>query len=140
MALNAEEVAKLVAEYGQRVALRGGNVYRAKAYSRAAENLAALTEPLDQVIAEERLREIPGVGDAIADLIVKLHKTGSDPKLDAMRKEIPPGVLEMLSVPGLRYEKVLKLYQELGIASLDALEEAARADRLKNIKGFGPAL
>jgi DNA polymerase (family 10) len=57
-----------------------------------------------------------------------------------MRKDIPEGVLEMLSVPGLRADKVLKLYKELGITSLAGLEAAARADRLKGVKGLGPAL
>jgi DNA polymerase (family 10) len=57
-----------------------------------------------------------------------------------MRREIPAGVLEMLSVPGLRSDKVLKLYKQLGIASLDELEAAARQDRIKNMKGLGPAL
>jgi hypothetical protein len=57
-----------------------------------------------------------------------------------MRKEIPAGVLEMLSVPGLRPDKVLKLYQTLGISSLAELEETVRADRLKGIKGLGPGL
>jgi DNA polymerase (family 10) len=57
-----------------------------------------------------------------------------------MRKEIPARVLEMLSVPGLRPGKVLKLYKELGIMSLAGLEAAARADRLKGVKGLGPAL
>jgi DNA polymerase (family 10) len=65
-ALAAPEVAKLLHEFGQRMALRGGNPYRAKAYTRAAENLLALTEPLEDLVAQERLKEIPGVGDAIA--------------------------------------------------------------------------
>jgi DNA polymerase (family 10) len=58
-----------------------------------------------------------GVGAAIADIIAKLHKTGTHAGLEAMRKDIPAGVLELLSVPGLRPEKVLKLYSELGMAS-----------------------
>jgi DNA polymerase (family X) len=140
MALDASAVAKLLHELGQRTALRGGNPYRARAYSRAAGNLLALTMPLDQIVAEDRLREIPGVGDAIADIIAKLHKTGTHAGLEAMRKDIPAGVLELLSVPGLRPEKVLKLYNELGIASLEGLEQAARQDRLKNVKGLGAAL
>ena len=77
MPLDASAVAKLLHEFGQRTALRGGNPYRARAYSRAAESLLALTMPLEQIVAEDRLREIPGVGDAIADIIAKLHKTGT---------------------------------------------------------------
>jgi DNA polymerase (family X) len=138
--LDATEVAKLLAEYGQRTALAGGNPYRAKAYLRAAESLTALAEPLDCIIDEGRLREIPGVGEAIADIITRLHRTGTHPFLERMRKEIPAGVLEMLSVPGLRPDKVLTLYKKLGIASLDELEVAARQDRIKSLKGLGPAL
>ena len=103
-AANTQEVAKLLREYAQRTALRGGNPYRAKAYSRAADSLAALALPLGGLIAEGRLTEIPGVGDAIADIITKLHQTGTHPSLEKLRKEIPAGVLELLSVPGLRVD------------------------------------
>jgi DNA polymerase (family 10) len=133
-------VAKLLREFAQRSALRGGNPYRAKAYSRAADALAALAEPLEDLIAQDRLQEIPGVGAAIADIITKMHRTGSHPGLESMRKEIPEGVLEMLAVPGLRPDKILKLYQALGITSLDALEQAAKDDRIKANKGLGASL
>jgi hypothetical protein len=127
--LDASGVAKLLAEYGRRTALAGGNPYRSKAHLRAAESLAALAEPLGRIVAEGRLREIPGVGDAIADIITKLHRTGSHPSLERIRREIPGGVLEMLSIPGLRPDKVLKLHKQLGIASLAELEAASREDR-----------
>lgn len=138
--LDARGVANLLREYAQRTALRGGNPYRAKAYSRAADSLAALADPLDVLIAEDRLMEIPGVGEAIADTITKLHKMGTHPSLEKLRKEIPEGVLEMLAVPGLRPEKVLRLYKDLGIASLAELEAAAKGDRIKKAKGLGAAL
>jgi len=67
-------VAGLLEEYGRRTMLLCGNPYRAKAYIRAAENLALLTEPLETVVAEGRLREISGVGKAIADIIDKLSR------------------------------------------------------------------
>ncbi|MET4331193.1 DNA polymerase/3'-5' exonuclease PolX [Bradyrhizobium sp. i1.15.2] len=104
--VDGRTVVSLLREYAQRAALRGGNPYRAKAYARAADSLAALAVPLDVLIAEDRLTEIPGVGEAIADIIVKLHKTGSHPSLEKLRKKFPEGVLKMLSVPGLRPEKV----------------------------------
>jgi DNA polymerase (family 10) len=138
--LDASQVAALLAEYGRRSSLRGGNPYRTKAYIRAAENLLALAEPLDRLIAEGRLTEIPGVGGSIADIIVKLHRNGTHPSLEKLRREVPPGVLEMLSVPGLRPDKVLKLHTGLGISSLDELEQAARSDRLRPIKGLGASL
>jgi DNA polymerase (family X) len=139
-ALDARSVASLLREYAQRTALRGGNPYRAKAYSRAADSLAALAVPLDVLIADDRLTDIPGIGDAIADMVTKLHKTGTHPSLEKLRKEIPAGVLEMLAVPGLRPEKVLRLYKDLGITSLAELEAAAKNDRIKKAKGLGAAL
>ena len=138
--LDAPTVAQLLREFAGRASLRGGNPYRAKAYARAADSIGALAVPLDQIIAEDRLTEIPGIGDAIADIVTKLHRTGTHPGLEAMRKEIPAGVLEMLAVPGLRPDKVLKLYKELGIISVAELEQAAREDRLKRVKGLGGAL
>jgi DNA polymerase (family 10) len=137
---DTQTVARLLREYAQRSALRGGNPYRAKAYSRAAESLLTLAEPLDELAAQDRLQEIPGVGEAIADIITKIHRTGTHPNLEAMRKEIPAGVLEMLAIPGLRPDKVLKIYKTLGIESLAELEGAARADRIKVTKGLGASL
>jgi DNA polymerase (family 10) len=137
---DTQTVARLLREYAQRSALRGGNPYRAKAYSRAAESLLTLAEPLDELAAQDRLQEIPGVGEAIADIITKMHRTGTHPNLEAMRKEIPAGVLEMLAIPGLRPDKVLKIYKTLGIESLAELEGAARADRIKATKGLGASL
>ena len=137
---DAKAVANLLREYARRTALRGGNPYRAKAYSRAADSLTGLAEPLSRLIEEKRLTEIPGVGEAIADIITRLHRTGTHPSLEKLRKEVPAGVLEMLAVPGLRPEKVLRLYQDLGIASLADLEAAAKDDRVKKAKGLGAAL
>jgi DNA polymerase (family X) len=139
-ALDASAVAALLREFGQRSALRGGNPFRAKAYGRAADNLLALSLPLDQIIAQDRLREIPGIGDAIADIIKKLHATGAHPALAKMRREIPAGVLEMPTIPGLRADKVIKLYQELGLTLLEELEEAAREGKLQKVKGLGASL
>jgi DNA polymerase (family X) len=139
-ALDASSVAALLREFGQRSPLRGGNPFRAKAYARAADNLLALSIPLESVIAQDRLQEIPGIGDAIADIVKKLHATGTHPALEKMRKEIPSGVLDMLTIPGLRPDKVIKIYNELGITSLAELEEAAREGRLQKVKGLGAAL
>jgi DNA polymerase (family 10) len=81
---------------------------------------------LAMLLAGLPVAAFPGVGDAIAEIVTKLHATRTHPALEKMRKEIPAGVLEMLTVP-----KVLKLYQELGLSSLTELKEAVRGDRLR---------
>ena len=138
--LDASAIAKLLVEFGQRTALRGGNPYRARAYYRAADTLRSLAIPIGRLIREGRLRELPGVGSAIAEIIAKLHDTGTHPMLERSRQEFPAGLLELLTIPGLRPDKVLKLHRELGVSNIDELEQAARDDRLASIKGLGPAL
>jgi DNA polymerase (family 10) len=91
-------------------------------------------------VKQQRLQDIPGVGDAIAGVITQLCQTGSHPSLEKMRADVPQSVLEMLTIPGLRPEKVMKLHKELGISTIEELETAVREDRLKAIKGLGPAL
>ena len=86
--LDAAAVAALLVELGRRTALTGDNYFRAKAYQRAADALSALVEPLDRVIAEKRLRQLPGIGETIADIITKLQRTGTHPLLDKLRKKL----------------------------------------------------
>jgi DNA polymerase (family 10) len=138
--LDAPAVARLLLELGQRLVLAGENPYKARSYSRAAESLLPLSEPLEEVIAAGRLQEIPGVGAALSETIQRLHRDSITPRLEALRAEVPAGVLELLAIPGLRPQKVLDLYRKLGITSVDELEAACRQDRLMETKGFGPAL
>jgi DNA polymerase (family X) len=138
--LERPEVADLLLEIGRRASLEGGNPYTAKAYVRAAESLRNASRPLAEMIRRGELRQIPGVGDAIAERITNLHRTGTDPTLTKMRAKLPTGVLDLLAVPGLRPEKVLRLHDELGIGSLDDLEQACREGRLEGVKGLGPVL
>ena len=133
---DTQKVARLLREYAQRTSLRGGNPYRGKAYATAADNLAALSQPLERLIAAGTLTEIPGIGDAIADIITKIHQSGSHPSLDKLRKEVPEGVLELFAVPGLRPDKILKLHQELGISSLAELEKAASEAGSGRLRGL----
>jgi DNA polymerase (family X) len=83
--LDAPTVARLLDEIGQRLVLAGENPYKARSYTRAAESLQLLGEPLEQVIAAGRLQEIPGVGTALSETIRQLHRDGITPRLEAMR-------------------------------------------------------
>jgi DNA polymerase (family 10) len=109
--------------------------YRAKAYLKAAESLGALSQPLDRIIKAGTLIDIPGIVDAIADIITKLHETGSHPSLEKLRKEVPDGVLELFAILGIRPDKILKLHHELGISSLTELEAAAKEDPICSVGG-----
>src|SRR5215208_3639107 len=126
--LDASAVAALLIEIGRRLVLAGENPYNARAYSRAAQNLLTLTLPLGEVIAAGRLREIPGVGEALAATIEQLYARATTPKLEALRADAPVGVLEMLGIPGLSPQKVRQIHKTLGIENLADLESACRED------------
>ena len=132
-------VAKILQELAQRMELEDANPYRARAYSRAAENLSLTPIPLSEMIAQDRLQEIPGVGEALAAVITKIYQTGGHKSLEGMRGKIPAGVLDMLRIPGLRADRVRKLYTDLGIASVAQLEKAAQDGELEKARGFGAA-
>lgn len=137
-ALETTEVARLLVELGHRTELAGESPFKARAYHRAAEALCTLTVPLGEVVARGALQRIPGVGAAIADKITSFHHTGTHPTLEALRKKLPPGVLDMLRIPGLSTKQVLQIHQKLGIASIDELAEACNGGALP--EGLSPAL
>src|SRR5215207_7181555 len=137
---DAPAVARRLVEISQRLRLAGESPYRARAYARAAENLLTLTVPLEDVIAQGRLREIPGVGAALADVIRTLHQHGTTPRLEAMRADVPASLLEFLNIPGLALDKIAHIHQHRGITTLADLEQACRQDRLKATKGLGATL
>jgi DNA polymerase (family 10) len=132
-------VVNLLRELGQRLELEGANPYRARAYARAADSLSVSPYPLGQLVKEGRLTELPGVGDALAAVIEEIHQTGTHSSLKSLRQKTPPGVLEMIRIPGLRPERIRKIYQDLGVSSVSELEEAVRSGRLDKLKGYGPA-
>jgi len=134
--LSTPAIAGLLVEIGQRLELGGESPFKSRAYYTAAENLLSLGEPLPELIKRGKLRTIPGVGEAIAEKIIKLYNTGTHPTLDRLREEMPVGVLDLLRIPGLGPKKAAQLYQDLKIASIAELEAACREGRVRGCKGM----
>jgi DNA polymerase (family X) len=132
-------IAQLLNEIGQRMELKE-EPNKARAYYRAVQSLLTLPESIDSIVEQGRLREIPGVGEAIEEKIQTLYQTGTHPFLERLRQEIPATVLEMLAVPGLSSQKVMALYRQLSIGSLTELEAACQSGLIASTKGFGPSL
>src|SRR5688500_10710607 len=138
--LNAIQVAELLNEIGERLELNGESRLKFKAYYKGAHALLSVPIPLDDLVGQGRLREIPGIGAVMADKIETMHRTGTHPTLERLREQYPVELLQILKVPKLRREKVIQLYEQLGISTLEELEKACRANKLAGVKGFGPAL
>lgn len=135
--MRAAQVADVLDEIGRLLEFKGENPFKVRAYVNAARALADLDEPLEIVLAEGRLRGIPGIGAAIADKVATYAETGSIPLLERLRGEIPAGVLELVAVPGLGPKRARAAFQALGVASLEDLEKAAVSGRLAEVPGFG---
>lgn len=117
--------------------LRGDNPFKIRAYQAAARTLETMPEDLGQLIAEERLTDIRGIGAELAERILELHATGRCALLDELRAGIPPGLIEMLEIPGLGPKKAKALHAELAVDSIEGLRKACEEGRVAGIKGFG---
>src|SRR5215831_843735 len=90
--------------------LKGENAFRCRAYEIAADRIAGLSEDLATLVAEDRLRELPGIGEALADKIRELVTTGRLQFLESLRAEFPPGILDLLKIPDLGPRKAAALW------------------------------
>ncbi|MFF0413730.1 DNA polymerase/3'-5' exonuclease PolX [Kitasatospora sp. NPDC004745] len=131
-----DQVRELLQEYADLINITGGDAFRARAYEKAARAVGGHPEDLAGLDAKG-LQRIPGVGRSTAEKVAEYLSTGSITALDELRAEIPPGVREMMAVPGVGPKRALALHRDLGLASVDDLAEAVRADRLSDVAGFG---
>ncbi|MFM7034735.1 MAG: DNA polymerase/3'-5' exonuclease PolX [Planctomycetia bacterium] len=117
----------------------GGNAFRVRAYRNAARTIQSMVESLSSVRGDtgRKLTDIEGIGADLAGKIETLLDTGRLPLLDDLQKRVPAVVFELMRVPGLGPKKVKALVDGLGIDSLDSLEQACQAGRVRELKGFG---
>ncbi|MEV8596276.1 DNA polymerase/3'-5' exonuclease PolX [Streptomyces sp. NPDC052012] len=137
MARSNDEVAALFQEYADLIAITGGEAYRARVYEKAARAIGGHHTDVATLDAKG-LREIPGVGKSIADKVGEYFRTGSVSAVDELRAKVPAGVRRLTAIPTLGPKKAMTLYEELGISSVDELLDAIRAEKLRDMKGFGP--
>ncbi|MGD2178017.1 MAG: DNA polymerase/3'-5' exonuclease PolX [Anaerolineae bacterium] len=117
--------------------IRGANYHRIMAYRRAAENIAAIGRPLKEIWHQGELESIPGIGSTLAAKIDELMRTGRLEAYQELRAQVPEGVVAMLQVTGIGPKSAARFWKELGTESVEALERAARAGRLRELGGFG---
>ncbi len=117
--------------------IKGEIIYKTLAYRRVAETLAALDRDIQEYWKEGTLREIPGVGEAIAEKIDELLRTKKLKFLEKLKKEVPPSLAGWLKVPSLGPKKVGLIWKTLHITTLAQLEKAARAGKLRDLPGMG---
>ena len=135
--MNNKELADTFTLIANLLEIKGEVIYVTLAYRKAAENLSTLGRDANEYWKEGKLREIPGVGKAIAEKIAELLNTGQLQFLEKLKQEIPEGLAEWLQVPGLGPKKVALIWKELGITTLSELAEAAKTGKLRDLPGMG---
>ncbi|HEX7101289.1 MAG TPA: DNA polymerase/3'-5' exonuclease PolX [Nitrolancea sp.] len=117
--------------------IKGENPFRLIAYRRAADTLDELEESVEQLVREDRLTDVPGIGTGIAATLKEIVETGDWNALDELQDEVPSTLLTMLDIPGVGTKSVTRFYHELGITDLVQLEACARQGEIRKLKGFG---
>jgi DNA polymerase (family 10) len=130
-------VARALDEIATYLELSEPNRFKSLAFERAGKALTTLDRDLQDLVASRDLYKTAGIGERTGAVIEELLRTGQSRYLDELRKQYPPGIFELLRVPGLGLKKIGILFQKLGIGSLDQLEAACRANRLTTLRGFG---
>ncbi len=132
------EIAVALDELGDLSELDGAALYRVVAYRNAAKAVRDSPVSVLGLARQGRATELPGIGQIIEEKIIALADEGAIPATVKLRAKFPPGVIEMTHLPGLGPKRVRRLYEELGIDSLDTLRTAAEEQKIRKLKGFGP--
>jgi len=131
------EIAAVLDELGDLYELDGAVVHRVVAYRTAAKTVRESTVSVAALAREGKATDLPGIGKTLQEKIVDLIETGTVPAAEKLRAKFPAGLVEMTKLPGLGPKRARKLFDELGIDSLDALRTAAEAQQLRGVRGFG---
>lgn len=132
------QLAAILNEIADLLEISGENPFRIRAYRRAARSIELLPESIETVWREGRLDQVEGIGKGIAAGVEQWLTAGFIDAHEELKQRIPPGLLQVVRVPGVGPKTAHLLYRELGVSSLTQLEEACRAGRVRTLKGLGP--
>src|SRR3954462_8667413 len=125
-------------ELGDLYELDGAVVHRVVAYRTAAKAVREASVSISALTREGKVTSLPGIGKTLEEKIRALIDTGTIPAADKLRAKFPPGLIDLTRLPGLGPKRARKLFDELGIDSLEALRQAADEHKLREVRGFGP--
>ena len=137
LCMDKSEITDILEEIAVLLELKGENPFKARAYTNAARALDNYEGDLAQLVAEDRIEELPGIGEALHQKITELVKTGRLKYYEDLRASIPEGLLAMMDIPALGPKKIKALHEKLGITNVAELEAACQAHRVRELPGFG---
>jgi len=135
--MSNKEIAKVLAKFADLMAIKGENDFKIRAYTNAARKIESYADDISQLAAADNLKNIKGIGSGIAEAINQLLQEGMIEEMEAIKAELPPGVIEMTDIQGLGPKTANRFYYELEIEDLISLEKALKEGKVQKMKGFG---
>lgn len=135
--MGKEEVCRILEEIADLLDLKGENPFKVRAYRNAARSLLNEEEDLEKLIKNNKLTEIEGIGESLAEKITLLVQKGRLPFYEQLKRSLPRGLIDLLQIQGLGPKKVQILYKKLGIKSIASLKKAAKQGKIAKLSGFG---
>ncbi len=136
-AVTRDKVVETLERIALLLELRGENPFKIRAYRNGARALELLEGDLGTLVREDKLKGVPGLGEALREKITTLVQTGNLPYYEELRAQFPPKLFELFDVPGLGPKKIKALYDKLGVASAADLEKACKDGKVADLEGFG---
>lgn len=135
------DIAKMLSLTADLLDIKGENPFKVRAYRNAARLIENSSKDFEKLVREGfDLTRLPGIGHDLSEYIKEIVTTAKFSKLEELKKEIPDGLIEMLSIEGLGPKRVKEIYDAFGITSLDELKKYAESGELYKLPGFGPTL
>ena len=135
--MDKKDIIEVLERIGTMMEIKGENPFKIRAYFSGARTLQTMQEDLGTVIEEGRLGEVPGIGKALTEKIETLFATGELEFYDKLVASVPPGLLDLLDVPGLGGKKIKALHEQLDVDSIESLTESCNEGKVAQLKGFG---
>jgi DNA polymerase (family 10) len=138
MPVTNEEISDLLENMGTLLEMKGDTVFKIRAYQRAARTISNLSFPVVQAVQDGTdLKKIPGIGKAIDDKIHELINTGKVATYERLLGELPDGALGLMNIPGVGPKTAVLITKELGVSTIEGVEQAARDGRLAALPRMG---
>src|SRR5881398_3496678 len=136
------DIARVFDEVADLLEIQDANPFRVRAYRNAARTIRDFPEPIAELVRSRTkdLTEIPGIGADLADKITAIVTTGELPLRKQLAAKLPPGLLDLLRIPGLGPKRVKLLHKKLKVKSAADLAKVLDAGKVQKLKGFGPKI
>jgi len=135
--MNRDAVRQVFEQIAASLAIKGDNPFRIRAFENAARAVADYSGDFDEAVRTGALREVEGIGKGTLEIVRELTESGRSGFLDELREQVPPGLVDMLRIPGLGVTKVRQIHEALHVDSLAELEAVAADGRLAALPRFG---